>query len=188
MSTNLVINQQTNMKNDKCLNTFQDINNNTIFKYNFLPNIIEGNKDTRKSYIDSTKTMGILQNCNYDINGLNINNSTSLRNGTVENTTFKKELDTRLFPGAPLMSNGQSILKNPDLSSRLKYGEDTRISKSSNIASSYSVNNFIPLVPNIANNIQNPDHIIPTYWVRGGMSSRSVVRNIDYLKSCGIKK
>ena len=86
------------------------------------------------------------------------------------------------------MSSGQSVLKNPDLSSRLKYGEDTRVSKSVNNATAYSANNFIPLVPNLAENVQNTDHIIPTYWVRGGMSSRTVVRNIDYMKSCGIKK
>jgi hypothetical protein len=57
-----------------------------------------------------------------------------------------------------------------------------------NSVSSYSANNFIPLVPEIQENIQNIDHIIPTFWVRGGMSSRTVVRNIDYLKSCGISR
>jgi hypothetical protein len=176
------------MKNDKCVNTFQELNNDKLFQYSFLPSILETKTDTRKTYIDSTNTLGILQDNNYDIKGQNINKATSLRNGNVENIYSKKELDTRLFPGSPMMYTGQSVLKNPDLSSRLKYGEDTRVSKSENSASSYSANNFIPLVPNLAENIQNPEHIIPTYWVRGGMSSRSVIRNIDYLKSCGIKK
>lgn len=188
MSSNLIINEQTNMKNERCYNTFQDKNNESMFQYNFLPNIINKGNNTRSSYIDSTKTLGILQDSNYDITGSNIDNSTVLRNGLNGNTGCKKELDTRLFPGAPYMQNGQSILKNPDLSSRLKYGEDTRVSKSANSTSNYSANNFIPLVPHIAENIQNPEHIIPTYWVRGGMSSRTVVRNIDYLKACGMKK
>jgi hypothetical protein len=187
MSTNLVINEQTNFKNDKCFNTFQDTNNIKMYQYNFLPSL-SPNNDSRKSYIDSMNTRGILQNNNYDLKGNNIEISSTLRKGNFENTTSKKELDTRLFPGAPLMATGQSVLKNPDLSSRLKYGEDTRVSKSANNIASYSVDNFIPLVPNLAANIQNPEHIIPTYWVRGGMSSRTVVRNIDYLKSCGIKK
>lgn len=189
MSTNLILNQQTNMKTDRCFNNFHDSNNDRMFQYNFLPNIINSNQNSRESYINSTNINGILQDSNYDINGKNIEASTLLRNGTAGgNVGCKKELDTRLFPGAPLMSNGQSVLKNPDLSSRLKYGEDTRVSKSVNNASSYSANNFIPLVPNLAANVQNPDHIIPTYWVRGGMSSRSVVRNIDYMKSCGYRK
>lgn len=188
MSTNLIINQNTNIQHEKCLNESYNINNDRIFKYNFLPNITEPTVNPRNSYIDSTNIIGILQDSNYDISGKNINNSTTLRNGEIQNAQPKKELDTRMFPGAPFMGAGQSILKNPDLSSRLKFGEDTRSSKSANALGSYSADNFIPLVPSIAENIQNVDHIIPTYWIRGGMSSRSVVRNIDYMKSCGFKK
>ena len=188
MSTNLIINQQTNMKNECCVYTTDNNNNNKIFDYAFLPSIYDAKTNTRDSYIDSTKIVGILQDTNYDIYGKNINDSTSLRNGTTQNIQSKKELDTRLFPGAPLLSTGQSILKNTDLSSRLKFGEDTRTSKSANALSSYSANHFIPLVPSLSENVQNVDHIIPTFWVRGGMSSRTVVRNIDYLKSCGLKK
>ena len=187
MSTNLIINQNTNIRNDKCFNTSQDLNNDRLFNYSFLPSL-NANENTRNSYINSTNTVGILQDTNYDISGKNINESTLLRNGNLQNSGKKKELDTRLFPGSPLMSSGQAILKNPDLSSRLKFGEDTRTTKSANSAASYSANNFIPLVPSLAENVQNVDHIIPTFWVRGGMSSRSVIRNIDYLKSCGIKK
>ena len=188
MSDNFVINQSTNIRNDTCFNGICDNNNNKIFEHSFMPHLLDNNTNNRNSYIDSTHNIGILQNNNYDISGSNINQSTALRNGNSGNMTSRKELETRVFPGAPLMSNGQSILKNPDLSSRLIYGESSRVSKSENDASSYSANNFIPLVPMIADNIQNPEHIIPTYWVRGGMSSRTVVRNIDYLKSCGIKK
>jgi hypothetical protein len=187
MSSNFIINQNTNIKNDKDINTFQDLNNDKLFSYIFLPAINDSNNNSRKSYINSTENVGILQNTNYE--GININDSTLLRNGnSIKNKDSKRELDTRVFPGSPLLSSGQSILKNPDLSSRLKFGEDTRVSKSANTASSYSADNFIPLVPHLAENVQNVDHIIPTYWVRGGMSSRTVVRNIDYLKSCGIKK
>ena len=186
MSTNLVINEQTNMKNDRCFNTFQDLNNSKVFEYNFLPSL-SSNNDSRSAYINSSNTRGILQDSNYDLKGDNIDISSILRQGNVENIYSKKELDTRLFIGSPLMSNGQSVLKNPDLSSRLKYGEDTRVSKPANTTGSYSANNFIPLVPIIAENIQKPEHIIPTNWGRGDMSSRSVIRNIDYLKSCGKK-
>ena len=188
MSTNFIINQRTNMKNDNCVYFTNDNNNNKIFDYAFLPSIIDVRNDTRNSYIDSTKILGILQNTNYDISGNNINESTKLRNSNIQDIQHKKELDTRLFPGAPFMGSGQSVLKNTDLSSKLKFGEDTRTSKSANALSSYSADNFVPLVPSLAENVQNVDHIIPTFWVRGGMSSRTVVRNIDYLKSCGLKK
>jgi len=188
MSTNFIINQQTNMKNESCVYSTNNNNNNKIFDYAFLPSIYNSKTNTRDSYIDSTKNIGIIQDTNYDIYGKNINDSTKLRNGTFQNIESKKELDTRLFPGAPLLSTGHSVLKNTDLSSKLKFGEDTRKSKSANALSSYSADNFIPLVPSLLENVQNVDHIIPTFWVRGGMSSRTVVRNIDYLKSCGLKK
>jgi len=186
MSTNLIINQNTNIKSDT--GKSKSTNNNKIFDYNFLPSIKDNENASRSSYIDSTKIVGIIQDNNYDVSGSNIDNNTLLRNGVIQDEKSRRELDTRLFPGAPYLSSGQSILKNPDLSSKLLYGEDTRAKKSANALSSYSADNFIPLVPSIAENIQNVDHIIPTYWVRGGMSSRSVIRNIDYLKSCGLKR
>ena len=180
MSNNLIINQNTNSKNDGCFYSFQDSNNNKLFEYNFLPSI--------KSNNNNLNVVGLLKSNNYDKNGDNIQNSTLLRNGEKQNMGSKRELDTRLFIGSPLMSIGQSELKNPDLSSRLKFGEETRTTKSNNSISSYSADNFIPLVPSLAENVQNTDHIIPTFWVRGGMSSRAVVRNIDYMKSCGLNR
>ena len=188
MSTNLIINEQTNIKNDNCFNNYQDLGNEKMFNYNFIPPVTKGNNTSRNSYIKSLNTLGTLQDTNYDVNGNNINESTKLRFGDAETDKSRKELDTRLFPGVPYLSSGQSILSNPDLSSKLLFGEDTRTSKSANVLSSYSADNFIPLIPSIEKNVQNVDHIIPTYWIRGGMSSRAVVRNIDYLKSCGFKK
>ena len=71
MSTNLIINQQTNMKNECCVYTTDNNNNNKIFDYAFLPSIYDSKKNTRDSYIDSTKIVGILQDTNYDIYGKN---------------------------------------------------------------------------------------------------------------------
>ena len=182
------INQNTNINNDSCFNEFQMMNNDKMFQYSFLPSVIDNKNNTRNSYINSTNNIGILQDSNFDVNGESIDMGTQLRNGSDYKEKTRRELDTRLFPGAPFMSRGQSVLKNTDLSSRLKYGEDTRVSKSGNYVSSYSADNFIPLVPNLAENVQNTDHIIPTFWVRGGMSTRTVLRNADYLKTCGFKK
>jgi hypothetical protein len=187
MSTNLILNQNTNIQNDNCFSEFKNFCNDKIFRHSFIPNL-NNNDNYRDIYINSTDIRGIIQNNNYDIKGISINESTSLRNGGIENTGSRRELETRIFPGAPYMARGQSVLHNTDLSSRLQLGEDTRTSKSANALSSYSADNFIPLVPSLAENVQNIDHIIPTYWVRGGMSSRSVVRNIDYLKTCGFKQ
>jgi hypothetical protein len=50
-----------------------------------------------------------------------------------------------------------------------------------------SIDTFIPLVPCLKGEVQNVKHIIPEYWVRGGADTRTVVRNIDYLRMCGFK-
>lgn len=188
MTEYLVINQNVNIKSDNCTVNYHDLNNNKLYNYNFVPTLVDSKINNRATYIDSAKIVGVLQNSGYDIGGKNINENTVLRNSSNAGDGYKRELETRLFPGSPLMSVGQSELKNTDLSSRLKYGEETRTKKSENMGASYSGDNFIPLVPNLAKNVQNIEHIIPTYWVRGGMSSRSVIRNIDYMKSCGLKK
>jgi hypothetical protein len=186
MNNKFIINERTTLKNNNCVNDAYNNCNNKVFDYNFSPSILKKN-NSRNEYINSIEVIGILQNSNYDINGNNINQSTELRNSNIQNGS-KRELDTRLFPGAPLLITGESELKNTDLSSQLKFGKETRTNKSTNSLKNYSVDNFIPLVPYLAENVQNTEHIIPTYWVRGGMSSRTVVRNIDYLKSCGMKK
>ena len=185
MSDNLIINKNTNTKPTKCL-SYQNNNNEKIFNFNFTPTIYN-KENNRKNYIDSSNIVGVMQNNNYDLNGLNIDDSTIIRNSSIQNNIGKKELETRLFAGPPLLFYGQTTLNNPDLTSRLNFGEDTRVFKSQDPLSAYSADTFIPLVPSIRDNIQNIDHIIPTYWVRGGMNTRSVIRNIDYLKSCGIK-
>ena len=73
MSNNFIINEQTNMKNDNCDYSANETNNNKIFDYAFLPTIFDSKNNTRNSYVDSTKTLGILQDTNYDIGGKNIN-------------------------------------------------------------------------------------------------------------------
>jgi hypothetical protein len=53
--------------------------------------------------------------------------------------------------------------------------------RSVNVLSGVSINRFTPMLESIAQTIQNPQHIIPEDakdgWVRGGMSSRNMVRD-----------
>ena len=78
-------------------------------------------------------------------------------------------------------------MTNTDLSSRLQNGEDTRTKKSTKPES--SINTFEPLVCSVRESINNlNNNINPTTYVWGGMSSRSVIRNVNYLKNCHIKK
>lgn len=178
MSNNFSLNMNTRQSDNCCMNDFMNKNNNKILDHQF--SILSKNND---SYLE---TNGLNSQNNYD-NGKNISNSTKLRNSKTLKKK-KKELNTRVFPGSPYMGRGSGTLEFTDVNTKLNFGEDTRTKKSNNNIAAYSADTFIPLVPHIAQNIQNPKHIISDYWVRGGMSSRVVTNNIDYIKSCGYKK
>ena len=44
------------------------------------------------------------------------------------------------------------------------------------------------MIKKLREEVQNPNHIIPENsdetWVRGGLPSRQIMRNIDYMKRC----
>ena len=184
----LNINNHSSSFYDNCANDFKNYTNDKVFQHSFDPYLREKVPNgSREQYIQNTQVKGTLESNNSDIRGEHVNMNTILRNGIMTHDGKRHQLDTRLFPGSPYMAQGQSTLKNPDLSSRLLYGQTTRSNKSQGSMSDISIDNFIPLIPCIQKNVQNTDHIIPEYWVRGGMSTRSVIRNVDYLKSCGKK-
>jgi hypothetical protein len=86
MSTNLIINQNTNKKQDTC--KYQNFNNNKIIDYNLQPPVIDN--ENKNSYIDSTNIIGMIQSNNYDMNGSNIDNDTNLRNGKLRDDKSRK--------------------------------------------------------------------------------------------------
>jgi hypothetical protein len=185
----LNINNSTSFSSDPCIRDIYVYNNNRIFDYSFDPSIrMNVPNGTREQYLHNTQIRGVLESKNADVNGQHIQTNTSLRNGVMTHDGHRMQLDTRLFPGSPFMAQGQSTLKNTDLSTRLLVGQETRTQKSQGSTNDVSIDNFIPLLSCIKDNVQNTKHIIPEYWVRGGMSTRSVIRNIDYIKSCGGKK
>ena len=65
MSTNLILNQNTNIQNDNCFSEFQNFCNDKIFKHSFIPNV-NNNDNYRDVYINSTDIRGIIQNNNYE--------------------------------------------------------------------------------------------------------------------------
>lgn len=183
------INRQTRLNDDYCEKETSIRNNNKI--YNLSNNIMPscGNRD---QFLQSVNQRGLFQTSNRDGRGEFVNKESDLRNGingniiTSNKEKSDKQHETRLFIGSPFLGRGETILKKPDIKSKLLYGEITSTPKSINSLSGVSINRFIPLVPTISYNIQNTDHIIPEYWVRGGMPTRNNTKNINYIKSCGL--
>lgn len=142
----------------------------------------------------SKRCLSANDNMNIDIfNRLNLNNNVVCTKVYNENqirlsSTSERNNDlpqSRIYAGSPFVAGNS--MKHIDTNSRLLNGESTMVKKGCNICD-MSINTFTPLVPCIQRNIQNTEHIIPTFWINGGYNSRSIIRNIDYLKQCNIRK
>jgi len=157
-------------------------------KFSSYRTAIFNNNDDRNGYMKSLDYVGISASKNKDGYGKMIDMESKLKQGSITNYKDKQQLQSRGFKGSPYMGAGETHIVNPMLYSKLISGNDTRVKKAADTLAGVSIDRFIPLVPCLQENIQNPEHIIPQYWVRGGESSRSYIQNIDYYKLCGIKK
>ena len=78
---------------------------------------------------------------------------------------------------------------NSQIEYQVLQGEQTREKRECNVLSGVNIENyFTPLIDPIQNTIQNPENLIeeasdPT-WIRGGVPSRQIVKDIDYLQRC----
>ena len=81
-----------------------------------------------------------------------------------------------------------------DTESILRDSQITRVDRPCNVLSGSSTLPFsiTPMIKKLENEVQNPKNIIPEdsmeSWIRGGIPSRQIARNIDYLKRCNEKK
>ena len=142
----------------------------------------------RDNYYNSLNHLGMFTN-NKSSYGNYIDTESKLKNSSITNNKEKnsKLLNSRPFGTVPFMGAGETHIVNPDLYSKLVSGTDTRVKKASDSLSGVSIDRFIPLVPCLAENVQNTSHIIPKYWVRGGESSRADLQNSDYYAMCGFE-
>jgi len=176
-----------NDEQDERLN--HEDNNLRIHNYH----TINHNSSNLADYHKSLDTRGVYQS-SVGEQGHFVDEDSHLKDGSMGNiltsdkSKSSKCLDTSHFLGTPFLGSGESTLKMPDLKSRLIVGEDTSQAKSCNTLSGISIDRFTPLVPCLEENVQDTKHIIPEYWVRGGMSTRNIIRNIDYMRTCGFRK
>jgi len=120
--------------------------------------------------------------------GCLIDNDSDLRQDK-DKLTNKKEINQiveRLFGTTPNISRG---FHNVDVESVLISSNFSTDQKPCNSLAGVSIGNyFTPMVPKLKEEVQDPKHIIPedsqTDWVRGGLPTRQMVRNDDYLRRC----
>lgn len=145
------------------------------------------NDASRQKYMKSLDNVGMSATKNRDGFGSNVDTESNLMKSAITNDKMPQQLSTRPY-NVPYMGAGETHIVQPDVYSHLMSGAETRVKKASDALSGVSIDRFIPMVPCLAKNIQNTDHIIPEYWIRGGESSRAYIQNVDYFKMCGIQR
>ena len=130
---------------------------------------------------------------NSGINGCNIDVDSELRNNRkgLTNLNCIQNLNQRPYATVPFMGRGVGDVKN-ELD--IKQGKQTWVSRSCNTLSDmdYTDYHMIPLLDDVRKNVQNPGNLVQEVaaddWVRGGIPSRQLIKNKEFLESCGYKE
>ena len=118
-------------------------------------------------------------------NGCLIDTDSEVRFTELTNKKYINQLPTSLNNGyegrGPYNSSTESIISQGNL---------TSVKKSCNVLSGSSTLPFsiTPMITRLEEEVQDAKHIIPEdsmeSWVRGGLPTRQIVRNLDYMERC----
>lgn len=102
------------------------------------------------------------------------------------NLNYINQLNTRLTLTTPYVRG----FYNVDNETELISGDGTKQHRPCNVLSGVSLleHYYTPQIDKLKKNVQNPIHIIPEdnldVWKQGGISTRQVMRNMDYYNRC----
>ncbi len=157
-----------------------------------IPSFLMNQTNKQKNMVNNTNVVGVYpkQN-NIDTFAVQVDNRLKIQKEKVQNVgkNMKRLLQERTPGTGPNKSAGHNNTHFIDVESRIRGGLDARAE--GRACGSYAdlhIDTFTPLVPCLKEEVQNVEHIIPVYWIRGGASTRGAVRNIDYLRMCGYKQ
>jgi len=120
--------------------------------------------------------------------GCLIDNDSALRSDLLTNKNYRNQLpqeyNAGFFGKGSFDVDTESVIQGGNLTS---YGD-----KSCNVLSGVSIGNYYtPMIPRLSKEVQNSIHIIPEDnskgWVRGGLNSRDVFKQLDYKQRCNYK-
>ena len=118
--------------------------------------------------------------------GCLIDQNSYLKFEEMTNKNVINQLSERLTLTTPYIRGIYDV----DVESKLAPGEKTDLKRTSNVLTGKSLLSYYytPMITKLKKEIQNTDHIIQPdvdkTWVRGGLPSRQIMRNIDYSHRC----
>jgi hypothetical protein len=129
----------------------------------------------------SNPTVIAAEGFGFDMKG--IDSDSTLRNNPVLEGRSRCPLrvQARPFSTVPFMGNGRG---NQELESKLQQSEFVRTGKEcGTVSETFFATQFVPLIPHLENNVQNPKNLVPEVaaagWIRGGIPSRQYVRDLN---------
>jgi hypothetical protein len=118
--------------------------------------------------------------------GCNVDKDSNLRIGSIQtNPKSRISLMTRPFTTVPYLGRGAA---RPMEEAQLQQGEFVTSRKSMNTTSEISYIDYknYPLLPSLQQSITNPNNLIEGVasegWIRGGLPSRDLVKDQDYIQ------
>lgn len=119
----------------------------------------------------------------YGTNNKKIDSDSVLRNQPeFKNNKCSTRTQARPFLSVPYMGGGRG---NPEVETYLQHSEQVRQGKECGTVSEQEfTNQYDPQINTVKDNIQNPKNLIPEIaspgWIRGGLPSRSYIRDVNY--------
>jgi hypothetical protein len=121
----------------------------------------------------------------YGWSAANIDADSVLRNHAIQTNSphcpLRARTQARPFVTVPFMGRGRG---DAVLETRMQHAEITRQGREcGTVTETFLSNQFTPMIPYVAQNVQNPVHLIPEVasqgWVRAGVPSRQWVRDMN---------
>jgi hypothetical protein len=183
---NFNLNKFTRAYDDPCYHNWRDKQNMHIFDFS---NNVYQDLDCRAKNIEeiAMNEPTITYRDGYgwsDLHGCNIDADSRVRNArNLTNMRDINQLNKLPYNTVPYMSSG-----NQDTSkeNKLRFSLLTGTKRPCNVLSGIHLEHqYTPLIPYIEDSIQDPIHLIENDvkndWIRGGIPSRDLIRNINYI-------
>ena len=172
------VNRSTHTKDDNCGIQQYYTQSLTAGKY-YTTNLVPNAREVNPLAIDN---LVVYPREGYGFNNKAIDADSVLRNQPeFNNHRCNVRPQARPFLTVPFMGGGRG---NPDVESILLHSEQVRQGKEAGTVTEQQFDGvFVPLIPSVKNNIQNPKNLIPEVanagCVRGGLPSRSYIRDVN---------
>jgi len=168
---------------DDCFKMSQNVQNEASVNYQ-TPNFLYSSQSMKEPIDFATNQPNVFYNGGHE-GSYAVDVSSFLKNGGIQtNPKCRLNLSQRPYLTVPFLGRGPS---NPVLESKLMQGASVLDKKScKTITEKQLVNRDDDLVPSLKSTIQNPANLVEGVaangWIRGGLPSRELTRDMDYFK------